>query len=272
MWRIERDPLLRSTILCVWTLDRAPDRVRLHATLEKTERLVPRLRQRVVSDPLGVSPPRWEPDPYFDVNYHVRTVRVPGAGTMRDFLDMAAPVAMQAFDKDRPLWELYCVEGLEGGRAGVLLKLHHAMSDGVDDAHDRGSGTRGRSTAVGRRQALEHGGDRTATVPARRGSYTVPRRHQRENRAASAVRRADGTGHPLTAAGGGRPGVGCACRPVSEPMVAVANAGLPRPRGAARRHAHTPSVGCTLNDVFVAAVAGSPAIARGADRPTRRCA
>ena len=40
-----------------------------------------------------MSPPRWEPDPYFDVNYHVRTVRVPGAGTMRDFLDMAAPVA-----------------------------------------------------------------------------------------------------------------------------------------------------------------------------------
>src|SRR5215470_2163496 len=113
MWHIERDPLLRSTVVSVWVLDSPPDAKRFAATLERTMRHVPRLRQRVVEDPLGVAPPRWEADPLFELPYHVRHVRAPGAGTVRDLLDMAAPIAMQAFDKDRPLWELHCVEGLD---------------------------------------------------------------------------------------------------------------------------------------------------------------
>ena len=54
-----------------------------------------------------------------------------GAGTLRDLLDLAQPIAMQAFDKDRPLWELYQVEGLEDGRSAIVMKLHHSVSDGV---------------------------------------------------------------------------------------------------------------------------------------------
>jgi len=84
-----------------------------------------------VEDPLGVAPPRRERDPHFDLAYHVRRLRVPAAGTLRDLLDLAAPIAKQAFDKDRPLWELHAVEGLEHGRFGVILKIHHAMTDGV---------------------------------------------------------------------------------------------------------------------------------------------
>src|SRR5262249_29755682 len=131
MWHIERDPLLRSTVVSVWVLDSPPDAKRFAATLERTMRHVPRLRQRVVEDPLGVAPPRWEADPLFELPYHVRHVRAPGAGTVRDLLDMAAPIAMQAFDKDRPLWELHCVEGLDEGRYGMILKMHHVMTDGV---------------------------------------------------------------------------------------------------------------------------------------------
>ena len=130
-WTIERDPLLRSTIVSAWLLDRTPDLDRARAKVEHTARLIPRLRQRVATDPLGVAPPRWEEDPYFDLAYHVRRVGAPGKGTVRDFLDVAEPIAMQAFDTDRPLWELVLVEGLEGGQAGALLKIHHAMSDGV---------------------------------------------------------------------------------------------------------------------------------------------
>ena len=91
MWHIERDPLLRSTVLGVWVLDRVLDRRGFAATLERTMRHVPRLRQRVVDDPLGVAPPRWEVDPHFDLSYHVRRVRAPGSGTIRDLLEMAAP-------------------------------------------------------------------------------------------------------------------------------------------------------------------------------------
>ena len=131
MWNLETDPILRSTILSTWILDRTPDLERFHAKLERATHIIPRLRQRVVADPLGIAPPKWETDPHFDLSFHVRRTRVPAPGTLRDLLDLAEPLAMQAFDKDRALWELHLVEGLEGGRCAVIMKLHHAISDGV---------------------------------------------------------------------------------------------------------------------------------------------
>ncbi len=131
MWHIESDPTLRSTILSTWILDRRPDLSRFEAKADRATRLVPRLRQRVVADPLGLAPPRWEDDPHFDLRFHFRRSALPGDGTVRDLLDVAEPIAMQAFDKDRPLWELHLIEGLEGGRCAAIMKLHHAISDGV---------------------------------------------------------------------------------------------------------------------------------------------
>src|SRR4051812_440763 len=115
MWTIEKDPLLRSTITAVAVLDRAPDRDRLVESLDRATRLVPRLRQRVVSNAFSIAPPRWEFDPNFDLSYHLRFARAAGDGTLRDLLDMAQPVAMQGFDRARPLWEFIIVEGLAEG-------------------------------------------------------------------------------------------------------------------------------------------------------------
>jgi len=131
MWNLESDPILRSTILTTWILDRLPDFARFEAKTERATRIIPRLRQRVVTDPLGIAPPKWEEDPYFDLRFHLRRTALPGQGSVRDLLDLAEPLAMQAFDKDRPLWELHLIEGLEGGRCAVIMKLHHAISDGV---------------------------------------------------------------------------------------------------------------------------------------------
>ncbi len=131
MWNLEADPVLRSTILSVWVLDQAPDRERFEAQLEHACRVIPRLRQRVVADPLELAPPRWELDPNFDLAFHLRRISVPAPGDDRALLDLAQPIAMQAFDKDRPLWELYLVDGLEDGQTAVIMKLHHAISDGV---------------------------------------------------------------------------------------------------------------------------------------------
>jgi WS/DGAT/MGAT family acyltransferase len=131
MWNIERDPILRSTITGVWLLDRSPDRARLRDRVERALHFIPRLRQRVAANPFSIAPPRWEIDPDFDLDFHLRWVRAPGGGARRDLLDFCQPIAMQSFDRDRPLWELYVVEGLEGGRAGLVMKLHHAISDGV---------------------------------------------------------------------------------------------------------------------------------------------
>ena len=78
MCNIERDPMLRSTILCVMILDRPPDPDRFRIAVARSLQRVPRLRQRVALDPLGVAPPRWELDPHFDLACHVRRARVPG--------------------------------------------------------------------------------------------------------------------------------------------------------------------------------------------------
>lgn len=131
MWNIERDPILRSTITGVWLLDQAPDRARLRERAERALHYIPRLRQRVAANPFSIAPPRWEVDPDFDLDFHLRFVRAPGGGERRDLLDFCQPIAMQSFDRDRPLWELYVVEELAGGKAGLVMKLHHAISDGV---------------------------------------------------------------------------------------------------------------------------------------------
>jgi WS/DGAT/MGAT family acyltransferase len=131
MWTIEKDPLLRSTITSVAVFHRAFDRHRLVEAVDRATRLVPRLRQRVVSNTFSIAPPRWEVDPNFDLEYHLRWVRAAGEGSLRDVLDLAEPVAMQGFDRARPLWEMVVVDGLEDGRAALVTKLHHAITDGV---------------------------------------------------------------------------------------------------------------------------------------------
>ncbi len=131
MWSIEKDPLLRSTITAISLLDRAPDRARLEDKLERGTRLIPRLRQRVVGNPYSLAPPRWEVDPSFDLRYHVRFMRAAGDGSLRSLLDIAEPIAMQGFDRARPLWEFVVVEGLADGQAALIQKIHHSITDGV---------------------------------------------------------------------------------------------------------------------------------------------
>ncbi len=131
LWHIEKDPQLRSTILVVWLLDRAPDRARFEDKIERATRTIPRLRQRVMSNPASLAPPRWEIDPGFDRKFHLRWMAAPGDGSLRAVLDSAEPIAMQGFDRARPLWELYVIEGMANGGAAMLMKLHHSLSDGV---------------------------------------------------------------------------------------------------------------------------------------------
>lgn len=131
MWAIEKDPMLRSTITTVLLLDSTPDMDTLTRVFDRASRTVPRLRQRVRSNPLSIAPPRWEVDPNFDLRYHLRSAGTIGTGSIRDVLDMAAPIAMQGFDRARPLWEATVVQGVEGGQGAIILKIHHSITDGV---------------------------------------------------------------------------------------------------------------------------------------------
>jgi diacylglycerol O-acyltransferase len=131
MWSIEKNPLLRSTITSISVLDRAPDRQQFRRRMDRATRVIPRLRQRVLGHPYSIAPPRWEIDPNFDLDFHLRWVRAAGRGSLREVLDMAGPIAMQGFDRARPLWEFVVVEGLEGDRSAIIQKVHHAITDGV---------------------------------------------------------------------------------------------------------------------------------------------
>ena len=132
LWHIERDPLLRSTITSVWFLDSVPDRRRMDAVVERIVAEIPRLHQRVVDEQPGVAPPRWADDPHVDIDYHYTWARLPGRRPgRRQVLDHAQRMGARAFDKDRPLWELCVVEGLPGKRAAFIMKVHHAIADGL---------------------------------------------------------------------------------------------------------------------------------------------
>jgi len=131
MWKIERDPRQRSTIVSVLVLDGEPDPQRFETSLENMVRGIPRLQQRVVEDMFGLAPPRWAPDQDFDMGYHVRHIKAPGDGSPQELLNIAATVGAQSFDRDRPLWEYHVVHDLADGQTGLILKLNHAISDGV---------------------------------------------------------------------------------------------------------------------------------------------
>lgn len=131
LWRIESDPHLRSTIVAVSLLDRSPDWGRLRTRMAETCTLIPRLRQRVVNPSVPGRHASWRVDECFDLDYHLRRVVAPAPGDLRAALDLAGPAAMGTFDKDRPLWEFTLVEGLADGQAAFVQKVHHSFTDGV---------------------------------------------------------------------------------------------------------------------------------------------
>ena len=93
--------------------------------------LVPRYRQKVRWVPGRIANPVWVDDPDFDLTFHVRRSALPRPGTMAQALELVARLQSRPLDRSRPLWELYVVEGLEGGKVAIITKTHHAMVDGV---------------------------------------------------------------------------------------------------------------------------------------------
>lgn len=129
LWDIERNPTLRTTIVAVLVLDRPVSRTRLVDLLEAASRRVPRLRQRVVGNAAGVGAPHWELDPDFAIERHVSFV---AAHPVDDaaIVAVAEPLASTPLDRTRPLWECVYVGG-RTGRAALVLKVHHSLTDGV---------------------------------------------------------------------------------------------------------------------------------------------
>jgi WS/DGAT/MGAT family acyltransferase len=129
-WAMEHDASLRSTVVTIIMLDRSPDWDVLVDRFERIGRLIPNFRQRVVTT-LPPAPPRWEYDPDFDLDYHLRRVIAPAPGTFDTVLEMARLAEMAEFDHARPLWEVTLVDGLADGGSALVCKLHHSLTDGI---------------------------------------------------------------------------------------------------------------------------------------------
>ena len=109
-----------------------PPHDELTDALERKMHLVPRYRQKLAFVPLQQGRPRWVDDPHFNLDYHVRLTALPAPGSEEQLRNLASRVFSQQLDRDKPLWEMWIVEGLDGGdRFAVLSKTHHALIDGV---------------------------------------------------------------------------------------------------------------------------------------------
>ena len=128
IWQIERDPKMRSTIMCVWELDSVPTPERIRESLDRMVASIPRLRQRV--EP-GRPRPSWVDLDDLDLDDHYATHQFAGAATFDDALVFAQDWVREPFDRSRPLWRLGLLTGFADGKAAVVIKAHHAIADGI---------------------------------------------------------------------------------------------------------------------------------------------
>ena len=94
--------------------------------------IVPRYRQVPRRVPAALSTPVWVDDETFDISLHVRRSALPKPGSRQALHELVGRLIARRLDLDRPLWELYLIEGLEGGAVALLFKAHQALVDGSE--------------------------------------------------------------------------------------------------------------------------------------------
>ena len=103
----------------------------LHSWLESALHTVPMLRQRVMFVPGNLHHPVMVDDPDFDLESHIYRAALPAPGGKAEFDQMISQILCHRLDRQRPMWELWALTGLEGGRVAIVHKIHHCLADGV---------------------------------------------------------------------------------------------------------------------------------------------
>jgi WS/DGAT/MGAT family acyltransferase len=107
------------------------DLERLTSLIASRLHLVPLFRRRVIEVPLGLDHPYWVDDPDLSLDYHVREIALPAPGDDVQLTRQVARLHARPLDRAHPLWEIYLISGLRGGRVAVYSKIHHAAMDGI---------------------------------------------------------------------------------------------------------------------------------------------
>ncbi len=93
--------------------------------------LIPRYQQKVVPDPYNIAHPTWEEDENFDINSHIFEIKTPKALSQKELAALMGEKMSDLMDRGKPLWELYVVNDVEGGKSAMISKIHHCMVDGI---------------------------------------------------------------------------------------------------------------------------------------------
>lgn len=134
LWAIEADPRLASTVVGVAVFEPRVATDAIRERVERLSRVIPRLRQRVVGNPVSLAPPRWETDPDFALDNHLTAgpcADSDGPAQLDDALAIAASMAAEPFDRSRALWHFHVVEDLAADQTVLIMKAHHAIADGM---------------------------------------------------------------------------------------------------------------------------------------------
>src|ERR1035438_5050053 len=121
-------------IACVCTFEETIPFDEFVATIDSKLHLLPRYRQIAVSPQFGIGHPQWEYDRHFDIRRHILRATVNAPGNEAALEELAGRIFSDVMNRDKPLWEVYVVEGLIGGRGGLIAKVHHALADGIAGA------------------------------------------------------------------------------------------------------------------------------------------
>lgn len=135
MFLHQDSPTMPRQIASLAILEPGPtplDYDRLIQVINERIDLVPRYRQVARSVPGALGTPMWVDDENFDISLHVRRSALPKPGTSDALHELVGRLIARRLDLDRPLWELYLIEGLVGGRVALLFKAHQALVDGSE--------------------------------------------------------------------------------------------------------------------------------------------
>ncbi len=99
--------------------------------VESKLHLIPLYQQLAVPAPFNISHPTWEWDQNFDIRKHIKRATCPAPGDDQTLNDFAAELFGGMLERDKPLWEMYVIDGVAGDRSALVSKVHHCLVDGV---------------------------------------------------------------------------------------------------------------------------------------------
>jgi diacylglycerol O-acyltransferase len=110
---------------------------RFGSDLARRIEALPELRAKVVDNQLNLDQPVWVDDEHFDLSRHLHRIGLPSPGGRGELAEVCGQIASVLLDRSRPLWEMWVIEGIdgtdphEGGPLAMMIKVHHAVVDGV---------------------------------------------------------------------------------------------------------------------------------------------